>query len=107
MKYTTQQPFKRNWTGPIVKSGKFHSAKMGLYVVLSRPWGETHNFNFLLYVVFVFCHACTDPEGWGGKGSNPQPHPLKNYKNIELLSNTGPDLLKNHKAIKPAFKARP
>ena len=27
--------------------------------------------------------------------------PLKNHKNIGFLSNTGPDPLKNHKAIKP------
>ena len=33
--------------------------------------------------------------------------PLKNHKNIVFLSNTGPDLLKNHKATKPAFNARP
>ena len=30
------------------------------------------------------------------------PH-LKNHKNIEFLSNTGPDPLKNHKATRPAF----
>ena len=31
------------------------------------------------------------------------PHPLKNHQNIGFLSNTGPDPLKNSKAIKPAF----
>ena len=29
--------------------------------------------------------------------------PVKNHKNIVFLSNTGPDPLTNHKAIKPAF----
>ena len=28
---------------------------------------------------------------------------LKNHKNIGFLSNSGPDLLKNHKATEPAF----
>ena len=31
------------------------------------------------------------------------PDPLKNYNLIEVLSNTGLDLLKNNKATKPAF----
>ena len=34
----------------------------------------------------------------GDMGSGPPPPPLKNYKNIGFLSNTGPDPLKNHKA---------
>ena len=37
--------------------------------------------------------TCADPEGGGGK----------NHKTIGFLSNTGPDLLDNHKATKPAF----
>ena len=41
-------------------------------------------------------------EGGGGWGRVSQP-PLKNYKNIGFLSYTGPDPLKNHKTIKPAF----
>ena len=43
------------------------------------------------------------PEGVG-QGSG---HPLKNHKNIEFLSNTGPDSLKNHKTTKPAFNSGP
>ena len=35
------------------------------------------------------------------------PHPLKNHKNIEFLSNSGPDLLNNHKAAKPKINIRP
>ena len=31
---------------------------------------------------------------------NPPPH-LKNYENIGVLSNSGPDPLKNHKATEP------
>ena len=34
---------------------------------------------------------CADPEGGGGQGI--RTHPLKNHKNIEILSNTGPDPL--------------
>ena len=33
--------------------------------------------------------------------------PLKNHKNKGLLSNTGSDPLKNHKATKPAFNIGP
>ena len=33
--------------------------------------------------------------------------PLKDYKNIGFLSLAGPDPLKNHKAIKPAFNVGP
>ena len=40
----------------------------------------------------------------GDRGSRP---PLKNHKNIGLLSNTGLDPLKNHKAIKPTFNVGP
>ena len=36
----------------------------------------------------------------GGQGVRT---PLKNHKKLGTLSNTGPDLLKNHKATKPAF----
>ena len=40
----------------------------------------------------------------GGQGVRT---PLKNYKNIGFLSNTGPDPLKNHKATKPTFNVEP
>ena len=43
----------------------------------------------------------------GGGVGNPDPHPLNNHKNIGFLSNTGADLLKNHKAPKVAFKVGP
>ena len=46
--------------------------------------------------------SCGSRGGTGG----PDP-PLKNHKNIGFLSNTGPDLLKNHKATKPAFNVWP
>ena len=45
-----------------------------------------------------------DPEGGTG---GPDPPPLKNHKNLGFLSNTGSDLLKNHKATKPAFNVGP
>ena len=38
--------------------------------------------------------------GGGYRGCGP---PLKNHKYIGFLSNTGPNLLKNHKATKPEF----
>ena len=44
----------------------------------------------------------------GDRGSGPPPpHPRKIKKNIGLIHNTGPDLPKNHKATKPAFKVGP
>ena len=42
-----------------------------------------------------------NPEGDRGLG----PPPLKNH--LGFLSNTGPDLLKNQKATKPAFNVGP
>ena len=41
----------------------------------------------------------------GDRGPNPPP--LKNHKKIWFSSNTGPDLLKNRKAIEPAFYVGP
>ena len=43
----------------------------------------------------------------GFRGGTGGLDPLENYKNIGFLSNTCPDPLKNHKAIKPAFNAEP
>ena len=37
--------------------------------------------------------SCAGPEG-GGTGESRPPLPLKNHKNLEFLSNTGPDPLK-------------
>ena len=45
--------------------------------------------------------SLADPEG------GPLSPPLKNHKNLGFLSNTGPDLMKNHKATKPAFNVGP
>ena len=39
----------------------------------------------------------------GGRGYRGCGPPLKNHKYIGFLSNTGPNLLKNHKATKPEF----
>ena len=46
--------------------------------------------------------TCADPEGVTGVQT-----PLKNHKAIGFLSNSGLDLLKNHKATKPAFNVGP
>ena len=44
----------------------------------------------------------------GGTGDpDPSSPPLKNHKNLEFLSNTGLDPLKNHKATKPEFNVWP
>ena len=50
----------------------------------------------LMYILLSYSSA--DPDG--GSSSGPPPPPLKNHKNIGFISNTGPDLLKNHKAAK-------
>ena len=42
-------------------------------------------------------------ESMGGGGGGPDPLPMKNHKNMGVLSNTGPHLLKNHKATKPVY----
>ena len=42
-----------------------------------------------------------------GVGAGAQTPTLKNHKNIGFLSNTGLDLLKNHKATKSAFAGGP
>ena len=45
--------------------------------------------------------------GSRGKDSGSGPHPTEKSQRIGFLSNTGPDLLKNHKATKPAFNVGP
>ena len=52
---------------------------------------------YLLTGFVLDCHARIQRGGAGG----PDPPPLKNHKNIGILSNTGPDPLKKHKATKP------
>ena len=42
----------------------------------------------------------------GSRGRQGSGSSLKNHKNIGFLKNTGPNHLKNHKAIKPAFNLR-
>ena len=54
------------------------------------------------YVMESMTETCMDPERGQGAGL-----PLKNYKNIGFISNTGPDPLKTYKATKPAFNTRP
>ena len=48
-------------------------------------------------------------EGWTvGVGAEVRsPPPLKNKMYIGFLSNTGPDLLENHRATKPAVNVEP
>ena len=72
----------------------------GLLTVYSRNpnWLPIH----ILGTIGKFHAQIQRGEGGGSRGSRPPP-PLKNYKNIGFLSNTGPDPLNNHKATKPAF----
>ena len=42
---------------------------------------------------------------WGNRGFGLPP--LKNHRKLGFLSNTGPELLKNHKATKSAFNVGP
>ena len=48
-------------------------------------------------------HPCSVP----GRGNRRSGNSLKVHKNIGFLCNTGPDLLKHHKATKPAFNVGP
>ena len=41
------------------------------------------------------------------EGQGARPSPPEKSQNKEFLGNTGPDCLKNYKAIKPAFIVRP
>ena len=50
--------------------------------------------------------ACADPDG-AGVGGQMSWTPLKNYKNIGFLSNTGSVRLYNHKTTKPPFNETP
>ena len=52
-------------------------------------------------IFYALSISWADPEGGQGVRTPPPPPPpppLNNHQNIGLLSNTGPDTLKNHKA---------
>ena len=51
-----------------------------------------------------FCHAWNQK---GGLGVRTPPPPQKNHNYIGFLSNTGSDLLENHKVTKPVFNVGP
>ena len=55
-----------------------------------------------LFKIFIILHYLADPE-WGDRLD---PSPDKS-KSCRVLSNTGPDHLKNHKTSKPACKVLP
>ena len=57
-----------------------------------------------MLICLLTLSPCADPEGGGGRGSEP---PLTNHKKNGFLSNAGPDPLKNHKATKPTFNVGP
>ena len=58
-------------------------------------------FILLILLLLLMMMTWAGPEGVD-RGVRTPP-PLKNYKNVGFLSNTGPDPLKNRKATKPAF----
>ena len=58
----------------------------------------------MISIHMTITYYCMRGSRGGGRGPDP---PMKNDKNIGFLSNTGPDLLKNHKTTKPAFNLRP
>ena len=64
---------------------------------------ESQNIYVFIYKFITL--TCADPERGGGAGG-PDPTPLKNHQN-QLLSNSGPDPLKNHEATKPEFNVGP
>ena len=74
-----------------------------LYPTVVEHWiydpANDNNGPFQLYW-FKLDGTCVDREE--GTGS-PDPPTLKYHKNIEFLSHSGLDPLKNHKATKPAF----
>ena len=60
---------------------------------------------FLKEIISSLKHALIQRRG-GGQGVQTPP-PLKNHKNIGVLSNTRPVPLKNYKAAKPVFNVGP
>ena len=58
-------------------------------------------FSKVLLALILGCHGRI--QRGVGRGSGPPP-PLKKHKKLGFLSNTGPDLLKNHKATKNSFQ---
>ena len=58
-------------------------------------------FGKVLLVLILGCHERIQ------SGGQEVRTPWKNHKNLGFLGNTGPDLLKNHKATKPAFNVGP
>ena len=59
-------------------------------------------FGVVIFIDQIIMHVGSRGGGGGGGGAGVR-IPLKDHKNIEFLSNTGPDPLKNHKVTKPAF----
>ena len=79
-------------TEEFIKSGGIAPA---LVVAILNPSLYSLQRNSLGPIVCNPITPCPDPS------PDPRTLPLKNYKNIGFLSNTGPDILKNHKATKP------
>ena len=61
-------------------------------------------FGKVLLALILGCHGRIQRGGQGVRTPLPL---LKNHKILGFLSNTGPDILKNHKATKPAFNFGP
>ena len=70
-----------------------------------RTKADAHDkmgFQYISKSVDIRSGPMREPEGGQGVRTPPPPH-LKNHKNIEFLSYTGPDPLKFSKTTKPAF----
>ena len=81
----------------------FHSKASDTWVQGGTTVKILEHFQSFFYVtVFLFMRGSRGRRGAEGGGRG-----LKNHKNIEFLSNTGPDPLKNYKATKPACNVGP
>ena len=74
---------------------------VSLGLITENIWVSTRAVGTYMYIACVKTMCGSRGGTWG---SDP---PLKNYKNIGFLGDTGPDPLKKHKATKPAFKVGP
>ena len=81
-----------------------------LYIYLVGSLGTPIPFNstFIIVTKHITQKPCLIMGGSrGGDRESRPPPPLKNYKAIGILSNTGPDSLEYYKATKPAVNVQP
>ena len=82
------------------------SCSFGGPVSFSKP--SIHNYDSLVQIMNVVAtNHVRIQRGTAGPDPPPPPPPRKITKSIWFLSNSGPDLLKNHEATEPAFDIGP